>query len=91
MRDRMGKEIPVKNHCRFCCNTIYNPTPLSLLGQEKLVKRLNPSVLRLSFTMETPRQTAEIIGAFADGFLRGKKTSPPFSDFTRGHFKRGVE
>ena len=24
MKDRKGKEFPVKNHCRFCYNTIYN-------------------------------------------------------------------
>ena len=42
MKDRTGKDLPVKNHCRFCYNTIYNPSPLSLLGQEKLIGRLAP-------------------------------------------------
>lgn len=91
MKDRTGKELPVKNHCRFCYNTIYNPTPLSLLGQEKLVERLGPSVLRLSFTIETPEQTKRVIDAFADHYRYGKDTPAPFTDFTRGHFKRGVE
>ena len=91
MKDRTGKELPVKNHCRFCYNTIYNPAPLSLLGQEKLVERLGPSVLRLSFTIETPEQTKRVIDAFADHYRYGKDTPAPFTDFTRGHFKRGVE
>jgi len=91
IKDRTGKELPVKNHCRFCYNTIYNPSPLSLLGQEQTVKRLSPAVLRLSFTMETPQQTRAVIDAYVDHFRYGKDTPAPFTDFTRGHMKRGVE
>lgn len=91
MKDRTGKDLPVKNHCRFCYNTIYNPSPLSLLGQEKLIGRLAPGALRLAFTLETPEQTKEILDAFADHFLHGEDTKDPLKDFTRGHFKRGVE
>lgn len=91
MKDRTGKELPVKNHCRFCYNTIYNPSPLSLLGQEKMVKRLDPAVLRLQFTIETPRQMEAVIDAYADHFLYGQDGPAPFADFTRGHMKRGVE
>ena len=91
MRDRTGKELPVKNHCRFCYNTVYNPSPLSLLGQERIVERLKPSVLRLAFTIESSQQTREILDAFADHFRYGKDTPAPFEDFTRGHLKRGVE
>lgn len=91
MRDRTGKDLPVKNHCRFCYNTIYNISPLSLLGQEKLIKRLAPGILRLAFTIETAQQMTEILNAFADHFLYGRDTENPCRDFTRGHFKRGVE
>ncbi len=91
MKDRTGKELPVKNHCRFCYNTIYNPSPLSLLGQEKLIGRLAPGALRLTFTLETPEQMRQILDTFADHFLHGEDTKDPLKDFTRGHFKRGVE
>ena len=91
MKDRTGKILPVKNHCRFCYNTIYNPSPLSLLGQEAVVKRLDPAVLRLQFAMESPQQTKAVIDAYADHFRYGKETPAPFDDFTRGHMKRGVE
>ncbi len=91
LRDRTGKELPVKNHCRFCYNTIYNVSPLSLLGQKKLIRRLAPGRLRLAFTMETEEQMKEILDAFADHFLHGKDGKDPCKDFTRGHFKRGVE
>ena len=88
MKDRTGKDLPVKNHCWFCYNTIYNPSPLSLLGQEKLIRRLAPGALRLAFTLEKMKA---VLDAFADQFLHGEETRDPFKDFTRGHFKRGVE
>lgn len=91
MKDRTGKDLPVKNHCRFCYNTIYNPSPLSLLGQENLIRRLAPGALRLAFTLETTEQMKAVLDAFADQFLHGEETRDPFKDFTRGHFKRGVE
>lgn len=91
MKDRTGKELPVKNHCRFCYNTIYNPSPLSLLGQERVVERLDLAVLRLQFTIETPQQVKAVTDAYADHFLRGQDSPVPFADFTRGHMKRGVE
>lgn len=91
MKDRTGKELPVKNHCRFCYNTIYNPSPLSLLGLEQLVKRIGPAVLRLQFTIETPQQVKAVIDAYAGHFLYGQDGQTPFAEFTRGHMKRGVE
>lgn len=91
MKDRTGKELPVKNHCRFCYNTVYNPTPLSLLGLERTVEKLEPAVLRLQFTIETPQQVKAVMDAYADHFLYGQDSAAPFSDFTRGHMKRGVE
>ena len=83
--------MAVKNRCAFCYNTIYNSAPLSLLGNESGVAKLDPAVLRLNFTTETGEETAQIIRAFRESFLEGKKSRVPFQDFTRGHFKRGVE
>lgn len=91
LKDRTRKELPVKNHCRFCYNTIYNPSPLSLLGLERTVEQLGPSVLRLQFTIEAPQQVRAVVDAYADCFLHGKDVPAPFTDFTRGHMKRGVE
>ena len=90
LKDRMGKEFPVRNCCRFCYNIVYNSSPLSLLGQEAQVKRLAPARLRLQFTSEDPAETARIARTFADSFLFGRKGEISGS-FTRGHFKRGVE
>lgn len=91
MRDRTGKDLTVKNRCTFCYNTIYNPSPLSLLGQEHLIRRLAPEAIRLQFTWETKEQIRQIIQAYGDVFLEGKQGQLPFTDITRGHFKRGVE
>ena len=94
MRDRKGKEFPVKNHCRFCYNTIYNSSPLSLLADRSLIERLGPSVLRLSFTTEQPERIREVLKAFSEEFISGteKGGAPELSgEFTRGHFKRGAE
>ena len=94
MRDRKGKEFPVKNHCRFCYNTIYNSSPLSLLADRSLIERLGPSVLRLSFTTEQPERIREGLKAFSEEFISGteKGGAPELSgEFTRGHFKRGAE
>lgn len=91
LKDRKGKDFPVRNHCVFCYNTIYNISPLSLLGQEKLVNRLAPGAIRLQFTAESPTETAEIVTAYAASFLHGKTVETPILEFTRGHFKRGIE
>ena len=91
MKDRTGALLPVKNHCSFCYNTIYNPAPLSLLGSEKLVGRLMPDRLRLQFTVEGTEQTEKVLDAFIGSFVYGRDVEAPFRDFTRGHFKRGVE
>lgn len=91
LKDRMGKEMPVKNRCRFCYNTIYNASPLSLLGQERLVEELQPGVLRLHFTNETPKEVEKLLAAFIDGFIYRQKAVFPLPEFTRGHIKRGVE
>lgn len=90
LRDRKGKNFPVRNHCRFCYNTIYNSSPLSLLGERKRVLELGPSALRLAFTGEDSRETARILGGFVDAFLLGRETELS-GDFTKGHFRRGVE
>lgn len=83
IRDRMGKEFPVKHDCKFCYNVIYNTSPLSLHGQETAIDRLSPGSLRFHFTTETKEEVKRVICDFMEGMGS--------SDFTRGHFKRGVE
>ena len=91
MKDRTGARLPVQNHCAFCYNTILNPLPVSLHGCADSVKRLAPEGLRLCFTIETGEETKAVLNAFAAEFIRGENAEPPFTEFTRGHFRRGVE
>ena len=90
LKDRKGKEMPVRNQCRFCYNTIYNESPMSLLGLSKEVEKFAPDSLRLNFTIEDRRTTEQILSSFYAEFAEGKKISAT-DNFTRGHFKRGVE
>lgn len=91
LKDRTGARLPVKNHCTFCYNTILNPLPMSLLGEEEAVRRLNVDSFRLVFTCEGEKETEAILSAFADAFVYGKEVPSPVKEFTRGHFKRKVE
>lgn len=90
LRDRKKKVFPVRNQCRFCCNTIYNSSPLSLLKDKKQIDRLQPEVLRLAFTSESAAQTGEVLDAYVKTFLHQEPVELE-GEFTRGHFKRGVE
>ncbi|MEG2349196.1 MAG: DUF3656 domain-containing protein, partial [Hungatella sp.] len=91
LKDRMGKDLAVQNHCKFCYNMLYNSTPLSLLGQESLIKRLAPLAVRLQFTRESGAEIGRITQAYAASFIRGEAVESPIAELTRGHFKRGVE
>ena len=91
MKDRTGAGLPLKAHCSFCYNTILNPLPLSLFGSEEAVKELNLTTLRLSFTREGKEETKKILEAFAASYKEGRIVAEPVKDFTRGHFRRGVE
>lgn len=91
LKDRKGKKFPVKNHCEFCYNMIYNQVPLVLLDNKKELDELKPYGIRLSFTMEPPEQVKRIAEVFAERFFDERIAEFDFGDFTRGHFKRGVE
>ncbi len=91
LKDRTGKLLSVKNHCRFCYNTIYNPSPMSLLGCKKDVETLNADGLRMKFTIETGDETGKLLKMFLEGGLEEGEKTGSVKDFTRGHFRRGVE
>ena len=94
LKDRKEMRFPVVNQCRFCYNTIYNSAPLSLLGLSGQVAGLKPVAIRLNFTAEEPDAVGEILDAFFEEYEMGEKAAEPAvlkNQFTRGHFKRGVE
>jgi putative protease len=89
--DRLGKGFPVQANCNGCYNIIYNTQVLSLLKQEEEIKRLAPRNIRIDLTLESKEETEKILAGFLAVFCHGEKNVPGPSDYTTGHFKRGVE
>lgn len=60
------------------------------MKDKKQIDRLQPEVLRLAFTSESAAQTGEVLDAYVKTFLYQEPVELE-GEFTRGHFKRGVE
>ena len=90
LKDRKNMKFAVKPVCRECYNIIYNSQPLSLLNMREQVANLEPGTLRLMFTLENAVQTKKVLESFEKNYCK-KMSVEEFADFTRGHFKRGVE
>lgn len=82
LRDRKGMQLPVKNNCTFCYNTILNAQPTVLLDLPDELSTVGADCLRLEFTTESGTEVKEI--------LSGRRIFKN-NAFTRGHFHRGVE
>ncbi len=91
LKDRLGKLFPVKNHCEYCYNIIYNISPLSLLHQLGEVQALHPASARLSFTIESTEEIERIFAYYRQAKAGKLDKGHYLKDFTNGHFKRGVE
>lgn len=79
LKDRLGNNFSVINHCVYCYNVIYNSKPLMLTDLSEGDFRAKPSAFRFNFVGETSEEIKSIL----DGDI--------LKDFTRGHFRRGVE
>lgn len=90
LKDRKNMKFPVKPVCRECYNILYNSQPLSLLNMREQVAELRPASVRLKFTIENASQTEKALEKFEKNYCKNLSVEE-FSDFTRGHFKRGVE
>lgn len=91
MTDRYQKKFAVKNYCKYCYNVMYNCAPLFLADMACEVQTLNPSGIRLDFTLEQEGRTREMIRLYRKAFLDHEKIEMPDMEYTRGHFKRGVK
>lgn len=88
LKDRYGKEFPVYHDCRHCYNIIYNSVPLSLhrAFSEELQEALH---CRLDFTLETANECLKVTEYFQK--ISVQYEDPFYSEYTTGHYKRGVE
>ena len=88
LKDRYGKEFPVCHDCRHCYNIVYNSVPLSLhrAFSEELQEALH---CRLDFTLETAKECLKVTEYFQK--ISVQYEDPFYSEYTTGHYKRGVE
>ncbi len=96
LKDRYGKYFPTRTFCDFCYNVIYNSVPTGLLEEAPQLFGEGFASLRLNFTVETKEEMKNLLdmflGAYAQENKNVKKKSPKeMPEFTKGHFKRGVE
>mgnify|MGYP006939725270 FL=1 len=79
LRDRMGKDMPVRCYCSYCYNQIFNADPLVLYDLPEEVKALQPQCVRYDFSVETPAVVRQVL----EGCVPVHRT--------RGHFRHGIE
>ncbi len=89
--DRYKKPFYVWNECAFCYNLIYNGVPMMLLDARDQIEKLNPESIRLNFVKERPEEIGAVLEAFIKSFKEGIAVENPLAEYTRGHFKRGIE
>lgn len=96
LKDRYGKYFPTRTFCDFCYNVIYNSVPTGLLEEAPQILGEGFASLRLNFTGETKEEVKNLldifIGTYGQENKNVKKKNPKeMPEFTKGHFKRGVE
>lgn len=79
IKDRLGNKFICINHCQYCYNILYNSTPLCLQDLTSELLSLKPKALRYNFVNETSSEVRDII------------EGNTIKNYTRGHYKRGVE
>jgi putative protease len=85
LKDRKGEEFSIDTD-KYCRSYIYNNVPLNLIPNIDEIKKNNISSYRLDFIHESYEETIEVLSNFIERRWKGE-----FKNFTRGHYKRGVE
>lgn len=89
--DKSGNPFYGRNFCSCCYNVIYNGKPLHLLDHVSDIEKLGVKDIRLDFTMESAVETKKILDCYVKQALYKEKTADCVEDYTKGHFKRGIE
>ena len=85
LKDRMGEEFRI-NTDKYCRSYIYNNVPLNLISNMSEIIKNNISSFRLDFIHENYEETLEVLHNY-----NKRSWSSEFKNYTRGHYKRGVE
>ena len=88
LSDRYQKKFPVAANCMHCMNVIYNSVPLSL--HATLDKWRSLASYRLDFTVEDYKMCLAVLEYFYKA-INGEDGDLPYTEYTTGHEKRGVE
>lgn len=91
LKDRKGTLFKTKPVCKYCYSMIYNSRPLMLSEELEKLSDMGFLSVRLSLTDEKEQEIKKLLDTVADGWKKGKNTPNYLEDFTKGHFKRGVE
>ena len=85
--DRKGAVLGYHRNCKTCSNTLFNPVPLFLADQPVGYAEC----LRLELLDETTEELEHLM-RLTRQLKQGKRTARPgLSEFTRGHYSKGVE
>ena len=85
IKDRIGEEFSVISD-NYCRTHIYNSLPINLISNVSELKKIGVNSFRLDFIDEGYEETINVLSSYksGDGIVKNR-------NFTRGHFKRGVE
>ena len=89
LTDRMGIRFRETAECIFCYNIIYNSLPLALFDDVREITSCGFRLLRLQFSSESKDEIRRLLMKARDA-LDGADIREE-TDFTRGHFRHGVE
>lgn len=90
LRDKMGFNFPVLNRCAFCENLIFNSAPICLINKPTEFKE-NFGSYRISFLNENIDEIENILSLYEANILNSNVKAKELSQFTKQHFKKGVE
>ncbi|OPD20024.1 peptidase U32 [Clostridium botulinum] len=85
LKDRMSVKFPVKTDI-FCRSHIYNNSDINLIGNIEELRTFGINSFRLDFLEENCEEIEYILKS-----LKEEKWKGDFKNYTRGHYKRGVE
>lgn len=84
LKDRKGAEFVIRND-DFCRSHIYNSVPINLIEEKGEMKKLGINYFRYDFIDESYEDTYRV----ADAVMNNRTLE--LEQFTRGHYKRGVD
>jgi U32 family peptidase len=85
LRDRMGEEFILKTD-KYCRSHIYNHVAVNLVPHMKELRKVGYNFFRVDFVDEDLKKVSEVLKMVTHEVYEGD-----YKEYTRGHYKRGVE